>query len=158
MVFGQKSERFEAVAEEQQELELFPGQNDKIGLQVEKERIGYDRRKPRKGHGRNPIPENIYTEEHILEPSEEQKRYDCCGQEKTCIGNDVTRELEFKPAVFFARKFIRPKYACQDCADQGVTTAALQGRGSSPTFWSASSPIICRCIGWRRCSSATISP
>lgn len=128
MIFGQKSERFEAPPDEQQALELFPGQHDTVGLQVEKERITYDRRKRKKGHGRNPIPDDIYTEEHLLEPSDEDKRCPCCGEEKTCIGNDITKELELKPAVLYARKFIRPKYVCQRCPEQGVTTALLPSR------------------------------
>jgi hypothetical protein len=28
------------------------------------------------------------------------------------IGDDVSEELEYTPAIFFVNQFIRPKYAC----------------------------------------------
>ena len=128
MIFGQKSERFERPPEEQQALDLFPEQHARVGIQVVRETISYERRKQVKGHGRNSFPEHIYSEVHIIEPDDSEKVCSCCGKEKKCMGKDITRELDYKPAVFFGRKFIRPKYVCSSCPDQGVTIGLLPAR------------------------------
>jgi hypothetical protein len=42
--------------------------------------------------------------------------------QKKHIGDEITEELEYKPAVFFANQYIRPKYACPKCPDNGIAT------------------------------------
>lgn len=129
MIFGQKSEKVVTAQPEQTILEgLFESSTPKPGFAEEKEKITYERRKKKKGHGRNAIPDDIYTEEIVLEPSEEEKKCSCCGKEKKCIGQEETKRLDYKPAVLYAKKYIRPKYVCEDCPDQGVTTALLPSR------------------------------
>jgi transposase len=131
MVFGQKRERFvPSVPEEQMALEdLFETTGTKVpGFAESKETITYDRRKPQKGHGRNPIPEDLYREKHVLDVPESDKVCSCCGSPKTHIGDDVTEELEYKPAVFFVNQYVRPKYACPKCPDTGITTAPMPPR------------------------------
>jgi transposase len=131
MVFGQKRERFvPSVPEEQMALEeLFETAGAKIpGFAETKETITYDRRKPKKGHGRNPIPDDLHREKHILDVPESEKTCSCCGSEKKHIGDDVTEELEYKPAIFFVNQYVRPKYACLKCPDNGITTAPMPPR------------------------------
>ena len=131
MIFGQKRERVVPdVPEEQMSLEgLFDTAGAKIpGFAESKETITYDRRKPKKGHGRKPIPDDLHREETILDVPESEKVCSCCGSEKKKIGEDVSEELEYKPAVFYVNKFIRPKYACPKCPDNGITTAAMPER------------------------------
>jgi transposase len=50
-----------------------------------------------------------------------------CGRPMKCIGEDVTRELEFQPAKLEAHIHVRPKYACPRCKD-GVSAAPLPPR------------------------------
>jgi transposase len=131
MVFGQKRERFvPAVPEEQMALEdLFETAGAKIpGFAESKETITYDRRKPKKGHGRTPLPDDLHREKHVLDVPESAKTCSCCGSEKKHIGDDVTEELEYKPAIFFVNQYVRPKYACPNCPDNGVTTASMPPR------------------------------
>ena len=129
MIFGQKSEKLVTTAAEQTRLEgLFESAAPEPGFAEAKEKITYERRKRKKGHGRNAIPDDIYCEEIVLEPSEEEKRCGCCGGEKKCIGQEETKILDYKPAVLFGKKYIRPKYVCSGCPDQGVTTALLPSR------------------------------
>lgn len=131
MIFGQKRERFvPAVLEEQMSLNApFETAGATIpGFAESKETITYDRRKPVKGHGRKSIPDDLHREKHIIEPSQEERVCSSCGLEKKKIGEDITEELEYKPAVFFVNQYIRPKYACPKCPDNGVTTAALPSR------------------------------
>ena len=63
--------------------------------------------------------------DHDLEP--EEKSCSCCGREMDCIGEDVTRELEYQPAKLEAHIHVRPKYACRYCKD-GVSAAPLPPR------------------------------
>ena len=50
-----------------------------------------------------------------------------CGRLMKCIGEDVTRELEYQPAKLEAHIHVRPKYACPRCKD-GVSAAPLPPR------------------------------
>jgi transposase len=131
MIFGQKRERFvPAVPEEQMALEeLFETAGTKIpGFAESKEKISYERRKPKKGHGRNPIPDDLHREKHVLDVPESEKTCSCCGSEKKHIGDDVTEELEYKPAIFFVNQYVRPKYACPQCPDNGIAAALMPPR------------------------------
>jgi transposase len=131
VIFGQKRERFvPSVPEEQMALDaLFETAGAKMpGFAESKETITYDRRKPKKGHGRNPIPDDLHREQHVLDVPETEKTCSCCGAPKKHIGDDVTEELEYKPAVFFVNQYVRPKYACPKCPDNGITTAPMPPR------------------------------
>ena len=128
MIFGQKRERFvPSVPEEQMALDdLFETAGTKVpGFAESKETITYDRRKPKKGHGRNPIPDDLHREKQVIDVPEAEKVCSCCGEQKKHIGDDVTEELEYKPAVFFVNQYVRPKYACSKCPDKGITTATM---------------------------------
>jgi transposase len=131
MIFGQKRERFiPSIPEEQMTLEgIFDHVGAKIpGFAETQETITYDRRKPKKGHGRNPIPDDLHREKHILDVPESEKTCSCCGGQKKHIGDEITEELEFKPAIFFVNQYVRPKYACPQCPINGITTAPLPPR------------------------------
>ncbi len=131
MIFGQKRERFvPSVPEEQMSLDaLLETAGAKMpGFAESKEKISYERRKPKKGHGRNPIPDDLHREKHVLDVPESDKVCSCCGTQKKHIGDDVTEELEYKPAVFFVNQYVRPKYACPKCPDNGITAAPMPPR------------------------------
>ena len=57
--------------------------------------------------------------EHDLPSSE--KTCSCCGKEKTCIGQDESRELDLIPARMEVKVHVLPKYACPKCRD-GVSS------------------------------------
>jgi transposase len=52
---------------------------------------------------------------------ESEKTCSCCGGPKTCIGEDVSRELDFIPARLEVRVHVLPKYACPKCRDGVVS-------------------------------------
>ena len=56
---------------------------------------------------RQPLPANLETERVVLEP--EEVRQQPAGWRK--LGEEVTEELDWKPAKFIKRLYIRPKYA-----------------------------------------------
>ena len=63
--------------------------------------------------------------EHDLPP--EEKTCSCCGRPMDRIGEDVTRELDLRPAKLEAHIHVRPKYACR-CCKHGVCAAPLPPR------------------------------
>lgn len=63
--------------------------------------------------------------DHDLKP--EEKMCSCCGREMDCIGEDVTRELEYQRPKLEAHIHVRPKYACRRCK-HGVSAAPLPPR------------------------------
>jgi transposase len=81
----------------------------------------------RKRGGRKPLPENLPREIIELLPADEDLHCECCDSEKTRIGEDRTEELDYVPASFMIREYIRPKYACRQCED-GVVQAMLPVR------------------------------
>jgi transposase len=56
---------------------------------------------------RQPLPAHLVTERVVLEPAEVQQQP--AGWRK--LGEEVTEELDWKPAQFIKRLYIRPKYA-----------------------------------------------
>ncbi len=126
-MFGQKSELFIPVDSAQTELNLFddpievPGVKDKF--------TGAVTTKPRKRTtNRNPIPDDIECEEIIIEPEEADKICSCCGADKVEMGREENKTLEYIPAHFIVKNYIRPKYACKCCSEEGVTIADTPNR------------------------------
>jgi transposase len=81
----------------------------------------------RKRGGRRPLPENLPREIVELLPADEDLHCSGCDAEKTRIGEDRTEELDYVPASFMIREFVRPKYACRKC-ESGVVQAMLPAR------------------------------
>lgn len=128
-VFGRRSEK--GVPVEQQSLpfataagEVGEQQSDEDDARTETVEVPAH---SRKRGGRRPLPENLPREIIELLPADEDLCCQGCETEKTRIGEDRTEELDYQPASFFIREYIRPKYACRAC-ESGVTQAALPAR------------------------------
>ena len=121
MIFGAKSERFvPAVPEEQTSLGL--DVETMVAPALVKQQISYTREKQNnnKVHtGRLPIPAHI--ERIIIEVTPD---VDVTGL--TCIGEEVTEELEYKAGSFYVNQYIRKKYAKPD--GEGIIIGALPTR------------------------------
>jgi hypothetical protein len=70
-------------------------------------------RKPRTIAGRQPLPAHLPRIDHHHEP--EVCTCGQCGTDLVRIGEDVTEQLDVKPAQFFVHRHIRGKYACRTC-------------------------------------------
>jgi transposase len=130
LIYGQKSEKFVSKSSPAEQISLNFSEDTAApipGFAETKEHISYDRRKP--GHGRKPIPDDLHREKHILDVSDSEKVCACCGTARKHIGDDITEELEYKPAVLFVNQYVRPKWACpKNCLDAGISTAELPPR------------------------------
>jgi len=105
MLYGAKRERFISNATVGQltlpfeVIETVPEQSTK------KQQVTYTREVKKSKHpGRLDFPAHIPVEEIVIEPEQDT-------QGLVCIGQEVTKELDYIPAKLFARHFIRNKYA-----------------------------------------------
>lgn len=78
----------------------------------------------RKGHGRKALPTDLprRRQEHTL--SEAQRVCPCCGVLCTKFGEDISEQLDYRPASLFVWQHVRFKYACPQCHDY-VTAASV---------------------------------
>jgi transposase len=121
MIFGAKSERF---------VPAVPVEQASLGFEIEmavapvmlKQEISYTREKQKsnKVHtGRLPIPAHIERIKIEVTPD-----VDITGL--TCIGEEVTEELEYKAGSFYVNQYIRKKYAKPD--GEGIIIGTLSTR------------------------------
>lgn len=83
---------------------------------------------PRRRHrGRRPLPPDLPRRRKLYELSPSERSCPCCTSAMVEIGEDVTEELEYKPASFYVIEHVRIKYACRAC-DQAVVRAPLPDR------------------------------
>lgn len=105
-MYGRKSERF--IPDTQTSLFPLPEVKEEDlpkTVIVEHERI--------KRSGRKPLPENLPRVRVEYEP--EQIVCECCSQEMSKIGEEITEELEYCPAQFKVIEHVKIKRACSHC-------------------------------------------
>ncbi|MBE9466687.1 IS66 family transposase, partial [Dyadobacter subterraneus] len=103
MQFGQKRERFEG--DPAQIVLPFEAPAEQIAAQEEilKEKISYVCSRPNH-KGRAALPAHLPVEEIEIYPTGDLS-------EMVCIGKEVTEELDYEPARFLIKRYIRYKYA-----------------------------------------------
>jgi transposase len=78
--------------------------------------------KPKRGHGRSRLPEDLRREERVHPVTDGERRCPHCGGERICIGYEISETLERIPAEMFVIVDKREKLACHPC-EQGVVIA-----------------------------------
>jgi transposase len=84
-----------------------------------------DNGKPRKRNGgRKKLPESLprIRIEHTL--GEAERLCPCCSEVCQKFGEEISEQLDYKPASLFVRQHVRFKYSCRKCHDH-VTTAPV---------------------------------
>ena len=120
LAFAQKRERFEGDPHQILLPFQMPEAEKKQLEEQTTEKIGYERKKASSLHaGRQPLPEHLPVEEIAIYPEG-----DLTGM--VCIGQEVTEELEYKPASYIIKRYIRYKYARKD--KEGILIGSLPGR------------------------------
>jgi transposase len=105
IVHGQKRERFEGDANQMQLP--FEADPSKVQRQQEeaKEKLSFERRKRKSAHqGRMPLPDHLPVREIEIYPEADIT-------DMVCIGKEITDELEYEPAKYYIKRYIRYKYA-----------------------------------------------
>lgn len=118
MLFGRRSEKL--TKEEIDQLFLFNEAEDSVDKKVleelKKEEItvlSYIRKK----RGRKKLSEDIPRKEIIHDLDDEEKQCPCCGEDRPCIGEEVTEELDIIPQQIIVNKHIKKKYGPCSCDD-----------------------------------------
>jgi transposase len=117
-VIGQGVLSFEPAAGQVQ-----PGTTDESQRDETPERAPQRRRHP----GRRRLPADLPRERIEVVPPASERHCTTCNTAKVRIGADITEELDYVPASFVIREYVRPKYACARC-QQGVMQAVLPAR------------------------------
>lgn len=125
-IFGQKAER--VIDTQNSEQLCFEG-FDKLApvLPEEKKLIPAHERKQRPKDGQDKItfPADLPIERQVLDIPEEDKVCPETGKALVKIGEEVTSKIAHKPASFFIKQIVRPKYALPEKSGGGVLTAEL---------------------------------
>ena len=121
MLFGVKRERFISNSIVNQLTLPFEATEVIPEQEVDKEQITYTREKAKKSNhpGRLDFPAHIPVEEIIIEPEQSTEGL-------VCIGQEITKELDYVPASLFARHYIRNKYALPN--GEGIIIGKLPSR------------------------------
>jgi transposase len=165
-LFGRRSEKSVPIIEqgvlpfERAAGQVHPQSTDESQRDETSKRRPLRRRHP----GRRRLPVDLPRERIEVMPPASERHCTSCDTAKVRIGADTTEELDYVPASFVIREYVRPKYACARC-QQGVVQAALPARpiekgrpGPGLLAHVVSSKYadhLPLCIGWSRSSSAT---
>ena len=131
MRFGVKSEVLDAETRDlfQETLASDVAAADaELVRQTEAEATPATPRPKRERAGRQPLPEHLPRIEHRHEP--ESCTCGQCGKTLVKMGEDISEQLDVKPATFFVHRHIRPQYACRTCGT--VTAAPIPPKSSAP--------------------------
>lgn len=111
-LFGKKSEKLNP----EQRL-LFENLYCEIQAKIEEQKPKAKKagRRNTNHNGRRPLPEELPRETIEIEPTETEKTCNVCDNPKQRIGEEVTEKLEYEPASFYVKRYVRPKYACRKC-------------------------------------------
>ena len=69
----------------------------------------------RSRHGRQPLPDHLPRERIVYDVAERDKPCPCCGRLRVCIGEQVSEQLDYRPASYFVVEHVRKTYACRSC-------------------------------------------
>jgi len=113
-LFGKKSEKLNPA----QRL-LFENLYDEVKAKVDEQKPSkakaVKKRKNAHHKGRKPLPADLPRKVIEIEPSKEEKTCLKCDADKEVIGTEVTEVLEYVPASFFVKQYVRYKYCCKMC-------------------------------------------
>jgi transposase len=67
--------------------------------------------------GRRPFAKELSRRRIVHELPLAQRLCPCCQQERACIGEEISEQLDYQPASLFVVEHVRLKYACQHCGE-----------------------------------------
>jgi transposase len=79
------------------------------------------------GHGRRELPKNLPRRQMVHDLAAAERTCPGCGRERSRIGEEVSEQLDYRPARLFVVEHIRAKYACSHCQEHvSIATKPLQ--------------------------------
>jgi transposase len=78
----------------------------------------------RPGHGRKKLPADLPRRRQEHELPEAQRLCPCCGKVCQKFSEEISEQLDYKPASLFVWQHVRFKYACSKCHDHVVVAPA----------------------------------
>lgn len=123
-IFGKKSER---VVDANQEQLKFDGFESASQQKTETQTIPAHERKKRTSTGEDAIklPDDLPVETTVIDIPEEEKICKETGMSLQKIGEEVSHKLAHRPASYFLKRIVRPKYAHPSQEEKGVITAPM---------------------------------
>lgn len=115
-LFGKKSEKLSA----DQRL-LFENLYNQIEAKIEEQKqqpksVETSSKRINPNHkGRNELAAELEREIIDIEPSKEEIFCEIHNKPKRHIGTEKTEKLEYRPACFYVKQYVRHKYACDEC-------------------------------------------
>jgi transposase len=135
-LFGAKSDKLNEKQEEQlrqllgdtqEQAQRTPPLSKEVLEEALAQEQAEQRQRAKERTRRHLPPVELEKQQVILEP--EDKLCPTSGQERPCIGQEVTTEYDYVPAKLIIREIVRRKYGqCEKPCCQGVTIAALPPR------------------------------
>ncbi len=113
-LFGKKSEKLDP-AQRLLFESLYNQVKSKIDQQKPPKAKTVKKRRNTNHKGRNPLPKDLPRKVIEIEPPDEEKTCPACKSQKQRIGSEETEKLEYVPASFYVKKYVRYKYACKEC-------------------------------------------
>ena len=93
----------------------------------------------RRHPGRRRLPADLPRERIEVVPPASERHCTNCDSAKVRIGEDLTEEVDYVPASFIIREYVRGKYACGRCQTRGVRPCCRPVRsrrgGRSRGYW-----------------------
>jgi transposase len=75
--------------------------------------------------GRKPLPLHLPRETRLIDIPDAQKICPCCQGALHRMGEEISEQLEYIPAVIKIIETVRPKYACRHCEKTAVKTPVI---------------------------------
>jgi transposase len=123
-LFGKRSEK---IISDDKQLSLFEMESGVEEGSDQKQNVpAHTRCKPnRNGQDAIEFPDDLDVETTVLDLSEDQKVCPKTGKPLVKIGEEVTEKLARRPASFYLKRIIRPKYVVPGNEESGVQTKEL---------------------------------
>jgi transposase len=115
-LFGKKSEKLDP-----NQRMLFEQLYEETKAKVQEQRnpkAKKTKKRKVKHNGRNPLPADLPRKTIDIDPAEEEKTCSVCHNPKSVIGAEITEVLEYIPASFFVKQYIRHKFGCKKCESE----------------------------------------
>jgi transposase len=73
--------------------------------------------------GRHPFAKELRRERVVHDLPLAERLCPCCRQERACVGQETSEQLDYRPASLFVVEHVRLKYACRHCQGQVALAA-----------------------------------